>query len=159
MNVIDASLFDKLVSLGYHPEKEKAYRASLSVSENGKKYRLELSSRCPTVCFCVDGNIIKTGARCDKLVLVDLCCVAPSWVEIFIELKGIDVSHAVDQLRQTIKAPLFSHPSNMKTLARIVAASYPSNKSNPEMEKAKVEFKTRYSCELRTLKSGQIDRL
>lgn len=156
---IKMSLYDKLVSLGYHPEMVMADRNSLSITEEGKRYQLELSSRYPTVCFCIDDQIITTGIRCDKLVLVDSRSDAPSWIEIFVELKGTNVMHAVDQLRETIKNNIFSHPSNKIVLARIVASSYPSNKSNPGMEKAKIEFKNRYSCELRTLKSQQVDRV
>lgn len=44
--------------------------------------------------------------------------------------------------------------------ARIVAASFPANKSNPVMEKAKKEFASLpYRCELRGLKNGQRDKV
>jgi hypothetical protein len=37
--------------------------------------------------------------------------------------------------------------------------SFPSNKSNPTMEKAKSEFRKNYNCDLRGMKSGQEDKL
>ena len=81
------------------------------------------------------------------------------WTEIFVELKGVDVYHAIGQLRQTLKEEKFKHPSNDDIRARIVAQSYPSNKSNPAMEKAKKEFRKNYNCDLRGMKSGQEEKL
>lgn len=41
-----------------------------------------------------------------------------------------------------------------------IATSFPANKSNPLMEKAKIEFaKSPYFCELRGLKNGQKDMI
>ena len=67
--------------------------------------------------------------------------------------------HAIDQLRQTLKKAIFKHPSIDDIRARIVAQSFPSNKSNPTMEKAKQEFRKDYNCDLRGMKSGQEDKL
>lgn len=57
------------------------------------------------------------------------------------------------------KKTIFKHPSNDDIRARIVAQSFPSNKSNPTMEKAKQEFRKDYNCDLRGMKSGQEDKL
>lgn len=59
----------------------------------------------------------------------------------------------------TAEKPLFRHPSNDVVCARIVAQSFPSNKSNPTMEKAKQEFRRKYQCDLRGMKTGQTDKL
>lgn len=110
----------------------------------------------------MDGNIVKEGLRCDKLVLVKRSAknVKPEqWTETFVELKGVDTSHAIEQLRQTLEKPIFRHSSNVDIRARIIAQSFPSNKSNPTMEKAKQEFRKNYNCDLRGMKSGQEDRL
>ena len=43
--------------------------------------------------------------------------------------------------------------------ARIVANSYPSNKANSDMEKAKRDFRKDFNCDLRSVMNGQEDRL
>lgn len=154
------SLYDNLVSNGYAPELPLTDRNSLSLKEKGTKYHLELSSSLPTVAFCIDGQIIREGLRCDKLVLIDTRSESPNWVEVFVELKGVDILHAVEQLRETIRKPVFQHPSNKRVVfARIVGHSFPRNKSDNSLENAKKEFRSRYACDLRTLHPGQSDRI
>lgn len=58
-----------------------------------------------------------------------------------------------------VELTLFKHPSNDDVRARIVGQSFPSSKSNPVMEKAKQEFRKKYNCDLRSMKSGQDDKL
>lgn len=156
------STHDRLTAEGYAPEQVLQIRAKVSVSENGKRYLLTTNGKEDSVVYTVDGNIVKDGQRCDKLVLVkrsakDVC--PEQWTETFVELKGVDTNHAIDQLRQTLKKAIFKHPSNDDIRARIVAQSFPSNKSNPTMEKAKQEFRKDYNCDLRGMKSGQEDKL
>ena len=74
----------------------------------------------------------------DKLVLVKLSSQPEQWAEIFVELKGSDVGHALTQLIETIKRPIFKHQSNVIKRARIVATSFPANKSNPDIERKKI---------------------
>ncbi len=156
------STYELLMSEGYVPEQEVCVRAMITVSENGKKYQLTTNGNEQSVVYAVDGVIVKEGSRCDKLVLVKRSAkeVTPErWTESFVELKGTDVNHAIEQLRQTLKKSIFKHPSNDDIRARIVAQSFPSNKSNPSMEKAKQEFRQFYNCDLRGLKTGQKDKL
>ena len=58
-----------------------------------------------------------------------------------------------------LKKAIFKHPTNDDIRARIVAQSFPSNKSNPAMEKAKQEFRKDFNCDLRGMKNGQEDKL
>lgn len=154
------SLYEKLTVDGFNPELSLNNRDTLSLAEKGTRYILKLSTVLPTAAFCVDGEIVRTGSRCDKLVLIDTCCESPNWVEVFVELKGSKISVAVNQLRETIKKPLFKHPSNRQRIyARIVGHSFPSNKSDNSLEKVKQEFLSRYSCDLKALKSGQPDTI
>ena len=156
------STHERLMTEGYAPEQGLQIRTKVSVSENGKRYLLTTNGKEESVVYAVDGNIIKEGLKCDKLVLVKRSAkdVKPEqWTEAFVELKGVDTSHAIDQLRQTLKKAIFKHPSNDDIRARIVAQSFPSNKSNPTMEKAKQEFRKDYNCDLRGMKSGQEDKL
>ena len=45
----------------------------------------------------VDGCAIKTGQKCDDLLISQ-----DEHEEHFVELKGVDIMHAIDQLEQTI---------------------------------------------------------
>lgn len=156
------STHKRLVAEGYAPEQVLQIRAKVSVSENGKRYHMTTNGKEESVVYAVDGNIVKEGQRCDKLLLVKRSAKDANpeqWTEAFVELKGVDTTHAIDQLRQTLKKAIFKHPSNDDIRARIVAQSFPSNKSNPTMEKAKQEFRKDYNCDLRGMKSGQEDKL
>ena len=81
------------------------------------------------------------------------------WAETFVELKGVDVTSAIEQLRICLENPMFKHVTNKELRARIVAQSFPSNKSNPLMEKAKILFRQKYHCDLRGMKNGQEDSI
>lgn len=156
---IYSSTHERLTAEGYAPEQALQVRAKISVSENGKRYLLATCGKEQSVVYAVDGNIVTEGQRCDKLVLVKRSAkdVTPEqWTEAFVELKGVDTNHAIDQLRQTLKKAIFKHPSNGEVRARIVAQSFPSNKSNPTMEKAKQEFRKDYNCDLRGMKTGAL---
>lgn len=151
-----------LMVKGYAPEQALQVRAKISVSENGKRYLLATNGKEESVVYAVDGVIVKEGLRCDKLVLVkrsDKEIEPEQWTEAFVELKGVDTNHAISQLRQMLKNAIFKHPSNDDIRARIVAQYFPSNKSNPAMEKAKQEFRKDYNCDLRGMKNGQEDKL
>ena len=156
------STHDCLRAEGYAPEQDLHVRAKISVSEKGKRYLLATNGKEESVVYSVDGIIVKEGLRCDKLVLVkrsEKGVMPEHWTESFVELKGVDTNHAMHQLRQTMKKAIFKHPSNDDIRARIVAQSFPSNKSHPTMEKAKQEFRRDYNCDLRGMKTGQLDKL
>lgn len=155
----EVSLYERLLSMGFVPEQKLEDRSILSVKENQAIYKLTLNEKRPMVQFCIDGYIVKTGPRCDKLILVDNLAIESSWKEVFLELKGTDILHAVRQLETTIGNVLFRHPSNKEFFARVVGSSFPSNGSRNSLEKAKIDFKKKYNCELKTLKPNQPDRL
>lgn len=156
------STLERLAAEGFSPEQPLAVRSKISTIEKGKRYVLVTTGREESVIYAIDGNIVNDGPRCDKLVLVKRSAsdtVPQQWTEVFVELKGVDTIHAIDQLRETLKKSIFKHPSNDVVRARIVAQSFPSNKSNPAMEKAKQEFRKVYNCDLRGMKTGQEDKL
>lgn len=156
------STHERLAAEGFSPEQPLAVRSIISTIEKGKRYVLVTTGREESVIYAIDGNIVNDGPRCDKLVLVKRSAsdtVPQQWTEVFVELKGVDAGHAIDQLRETLKKSIFKHPSNDVVRARIVAQSFPSNKSNPAMEKAKQEFRKVYNCDLRGMKTGQEDKL
>ena len=156
------STHERLAAEGFSPEQPLAVRSKISTIEKGKRYVLVTTGREESVIYAIDGNIVNDGPRCDKLVLVKRSAsdtVPQQWTEVFVELKGVDTIHAIDQLRETLKKSIFKHTSNDVVRARIVAQSFPSNKSNPAMEKAKQEFRKVYNCDLRGMKTGQEDKL
>ncbi len=130
-------------------------RKLLSTEENKKKYCLALNPPAECGVYAVDGYIINEGCRCDKLVLIAPRKDSEAEGEIFVELKGKDVAHAIAQLEATLSYPLFSRLPRSRRCARIVAQSYPRNTGNSLMERAKLRFLQRYGCDLRTRHSGE----
>lgn len=149
--------YSALKESGYAPEQELSIRKIVATSEFGKRYHLNVSQSKRTSLFQVDGYIVFEGKRCDKLVLVEKA--KDNWAEIFVELKGVDIASGVEQLRACLDNPFFKHLTNKELRARIIAQSFPSNKSNPVMEKAKIEFRQKYHCDLRGMKNGQQDSI
>lgn len=113
----------------------------------------------PTVTFQVDGNIIKEGTKCDYLTLINHDVKQKMWSEVFIELKGSDVSHAIEQLEKTLQTPVFMNGAVENKFARLVATSFPANKSNTLIERAKRRFLANYHCELKSIGSGKPDMI
>ena len=154
---------EQLCTKGFSsPEQPLKVRTSIIKNEKGKRYVLVTTGIEESVVYAVDGNIITSGLRCDKLILVKRSAsgVEPEqWTESFIELKGVDTVHAINQLRETLKKSIFKHPSNDVVRASIVAQSFPANKSYPTMEKAEQEFRKVCNCDLRGMKSGLKDKL
>jgi len=133
-------------------------RSEISTAERGIKYVLKLLPDLNCACFQVDGNLINDAKKdkCDRLILID---DDNFLAEIYIELKGVDVNHAVDQLEDTLKDDLFQNTLYTIRRARIVSKSVPSNASRSKIEKAKRRFLKKFKCELRTIKSMNPEKL
>lgn len=116
-------------------------RKTVSTNEKGKTYKITFTVIKPSAVYAIDGNIITEGDRCDKLVLVQSNITQNKWIEIFVELKGTDVDHAVKQLKATIDKPVFKHNTIEKRWARIVAQSFPRNTGNSTIERARDYFR------------------
>lgn len=98
------STHERLEAEGFSPEQQLEVRSRISTTEKGKKYILVTDGIKKSVVYAVDGNILKDGQRCDKLILVKRSenDVEPEqWTEVFVELKGVDTGHAINQLRET----------------------------------------------------------
>lgn len=128
----------------------------ISVKENGVVYNVDAENTLTTVIYPIDGMAISEGQKCDKFITI---FNNESGMAIFLELKGADISHAIDQLEATIRHPLFlPYPSKgEKTRARIVSNRGVSSASRTEMERAKIRFLKNYNVELRQLSSLQSD--
>ena len=115
-------------------------RDIFSIREKGACYRLEKLGGCENVDYQVDGGLIPKvdtdNPKCDHLLLIRVS--ETEWIHVFIELKGTDVKHGLEQLEATLRHPLFKpYTSNEKRVACLVAKSIPSSKSNPEIERLK----------------------
>lgn len=138
---------------GYLAEKEVRKCSKISLKERSTVYLLNFVPPMDCVAYQVDGNIIK-GAdkdKCDKLVVATTC--TDEKVCVFVELKGSK------QLDATLSYPLFAQNRAKWTKARIVANKIPANTGRSVVERAKVDFRRKYNCELICLKSGQPDFL
>lgn len=85
----------------------------------------------------VDDCEITEGIRCDYMYLI-------KDTEIYIELKGQDIKHAIDQLETTIK----KLSSNIKTQQKksfIICARSPLNSAS--IQNVRVKFRKRYNCD------------
>ena len=98
--------------------------------------------------YGIDGGVIKylRVMKCDKLILVDLDNLA--LFELFVELKGGNIQHAIEQVEATLTNPLFKDPAVKERQARIIGRKIPSNTGNSITERAKKKFIARYNCRL-----------
>nr|WP_297658517.1 hypothetical protein [uncultured Prevotella sp.] len=156
---MSSSTYNRLTTAGFKPEQALQVRKTVATQEKGIKYTLDVKANYPSAVFQVDGYIIKSGRKCDKLVLVNTKSESPEeWTQIFVELKGHDAVHGIEQLLETAKNDKFSDKSNKTRKARLVATSIPSNRANPMVEKLKRDFK-KIKVDYKSLKPGQKDYL
>lgn len=151
--------YNKLLSAGFEPQQQLESRKTVVTQEQGKKYTLAIKNQCPSAVFQVDGYIVKSGRKCDKLVLVNTDSPSQNeWTEIFVELKGKDAVHGMEQLLSSAKEQIFADPTNKSRRARLVATSIPANTANPMAERIRREF-AKLKIDYKNLKPGQIDNL
>lgn len=118
-------------------------RKNISISENRKKYLLHNDLSNYIAVFHVDGAMVQDNdkIKCDNL-LID----ATGMKAIFVELKGTDLAHALQQINQTIDM-MRDDISDCTKYARIVTSNrtnVPNIRANPEYiklyKKAEVEI-------------------
>lgn len=148
-----ATLKERLDAYDGQPEQQWTSRKNLSVGENGKKYSLTMSQGYMSAVYGVDGGIIndKTTIRCDKLILIETA--SDKWSEVFVELKGQDIPHAIEQLESSLQNPLFKDANVNEKHARVIGSSIPRNTGNSKIEIAKKRFVSRYNCRLKIMSS------
>lgn len=87
----------------------------------------------------VDGCAIKTGQKCDDLLISQ-----DEHEEHFVELKGVDIMHAIDQLEQTIlKIGEFDDNRHSYIICTNVAPAYTTT-----IQKKQHYFRQKYKSEL-----------
>ncbi len=147
---------ERLTEAGFAPSQKWMVRKNVAVSENGKTYCLPLNPPKNSAVYQIDGKIISDGRKCDKLVLV---IDQQGKGSIFVELKGKNISHAIEQLESTLNHKYFKTNHDIDIIrARIVTGgSGPTSSSSKIVTDAKTRFLKKYHCDLRILKSRQLD--
>ena len=141
-------LTERLDAYEGQPELGWYKRKSVSVSERGQKYTAKFSKEILSAVYAVDGGIIKDNnvMKCYKLILLDVG--EQKLLELFVELKGGNIQHAIYQMEATLKNPLFKDASVIERQARIIGRKIPSNTGNSITERAKKNFLAKYNCRL-----------
>lgn len=156
--MVTRSTYQRLVEEFPELDHQLKERRIFSVKEKKGNYRLEGLDGYPNIDYKVDGVLIPGSVekqkKCDCLLLISLA--SEIWVQVFVELKGANAEKALRQLEDTLSHPLFSSCCRgEKRVARLVASSFPANKSDNGLEKTKKRLLQKYNCSVRTFKSGQ----
>ena len=111
----------------------------IKFEEKRSVIRFKNSGRLLYKCVKVDGCALKDGIKCD-----DMLCSADEREERYIELKGQDVKHAIEQICATI-VRLGEYDS--KRYAYVVCSKV-SPQLTTYIQKAKIKFKRQYKSVL-----------
>lgn len=114
--------------------------SQIKFEENKRKIIFLNPQRLPYERVDVDGCTINDGVRCDKLLLS-----ADEREERYVELKGTDVMHAIEQLEETIKR-LGEYTDNRH--AYVISTNVAPAIDTKRQAKIKY-FKERYRAELK----------
>lgn len=87
----------------------------------------------------IDGCVITDGIRCDYLLIDSI------EIEYYVELKGSDVKHAVEQLKRTIEL-VSKEQWRQQKFCFIISSRCPL--LTPKIQELKVRFKKKYNAEL-----------
>lgn len=117
-----------------------------SSRNNRSKFRLYNLRRSRVKIVQVDDCFIKEGIRCDYLLILS------NNQEIYVELKGSDVKHAVEQISRSIDLLTCNNNLNVK-LCFISSTRCPINST--EIQNLKKKFRQKYNAQL-IIKNGEI---
>ena len=142
-----ATLRERLDAYDDQPEQKWVVRKKVSVGEKRQNYIVVFSPEQMSAVYAIDGGIIKDKKilKCDKLILANIG--EERWLELFVELKGRDIKHAIEQVESTLKNPLF-HEATAIRQARIIGRNIPRNTGRSITEIAKKSFLSKYKCRL-----------
>lgn len=113
---------------------------------NRSKFRLQNPRRASIRVVQVDDCVIKEGIRCDYLLIL------PDGQELYVELKGSDVKHAVEQIARTVDLLSCDCHSAVK-LCFIASTRCPINSA--EIQSLKKRFRQKYNAQI-TIKNGEV---
>lgn len=106
--------------------------------ENKSKLTIENKHRVEASKIKVDGCQITDGLRCDFLYIIN-------GLEVFIELKGQDLDHALKQIKTTIEQ-LSNEPKTHPKISFIICTRVPL--SSTKIQNLRLKFKRDYSSDL-----------
>lgn len=136
--------------------KYRDYRPEAVCEEKGKKYNLLNDEHCKIALYRMDGGIIcdeKNVLKCDFLYIVyDQNCPTA----VFVELKGKDIKHAVDQLKASIDR--YGKVLGRRVCARIICSSVPRLYNDPIVKKMKKELAKQYKGTLLIFEKSKKER-
>lgn len=119
------------------------FRPQAVCEEKGKRYNLVNDKHYLIALFHMDGGIVRSEKnipKCDFLYVVyDQACPTA----IFVELKGKDIKHAVNQLKASIDR--FGKTMKRRICARVVCSSVPRLYNDPIVKKLKKELAGQYN--------------
>lgn len=145
--------YNKLSGSGFKPS-DHGVRDKFVCSEKRSRYSLSLEPKMEGWQYKVDGYIITEGDKCDALILVK---DGDDFADIFVELKGSDVMHAIAQLEETLRHNLFKDNDYLLRWGRIAVYSYPKSLLlDQEVDKKTGEFLNRYHCDLRITRADKL---
>ena len=107
----------------------------ISTSENTRKFIIKNDSRFNINKVKVDNCYIKNGLRCDYLF--EIISNKLTIKVFYLELKGKDVNHAVEQLKETLKYCQEKHNNKITKQCYIVVSKFPSSNASAQLLKKK----------------------
>ncbi len=120
----------------------KDFRQQATCEERNKRYNLINDRNCKIALFHMDGGIVrneKDEQKCDYLYIVhDQKCPTA----IFVELKGKNIHHAVEQLRASINR--YGTELNRRICARVICSSVPRLYNDPMIKNLKKDLLKQY---------------
>lgn len=127
------------------PKCEKASSDKLiPLQENKSKCVIENPNKFTVYIVQVDGCAIKEGLRCDYLVFPNPKDIKKT-LEIYIELKGSQISHAIEQLEATMRQ-LSDNTAKAEKVCIIVSTRCPI--TGTDIQNFKTKFKKTYNAKL-----------
>ena len=107
----------------------------ISVSENRRIFRVKNNSNFTINEVKVDGCYKINGAKCDYLF--EIIKKTDVSIVFYVELKGSDISHAIEQLEATIQYCISEHKNVNKKECYIVASKFPSSGASSQVLRKK----------------------
>ncbi|WP_434036042.1 hypothetical protein [Formosa sp. 4Alg 33] len=105
--------------------------------ETRSRLVIENIDKVEAIKVTVDGCEITKGIRCDFMYII-------KDTEIYIELKGQDIKHAIEQLEATIKK-LSSNPKTKKKKSFVICTRSPL--SSASIQNVRVKFRKNYNSD------------
>lgn len=116
--------------------------ARLVLQENKSKITFLNPNQDQVLIIRVDGCVIKDN----EILRCDYAIVPCDEVEIYVELKGSDISHAVKQIESTIRL-LSDNPQKIKKLCFVVSTRVP--KQSTSVQQLQSQFKKKFNASFR----------